>query len=357
MHRLYHFGVFIGGFRAGPHLGHLKVVEETLKVADYAIVIVGSANMSRNTRIPFTADERIEMWKEATDYNPRILYTKINDYLYDEPKWLAGVQLAVDEVIKQKREFTVMGWTDYPYNIALTGMHKDETSYYLNSFPQWSNSIAVQPESFAGEILSSTGIRNKIFNGQLDYDKENHPNVVKYIHNHMEANPEIWKRLKSDWEYEANYEAIWGKGPHQTVDSLVVQAGHILLIQRGNEYGAGLWALPGGFVNRREKLLNASKRELREETLLKVHSNVLDARLVAKETFDDPWRDNRSHLITTCFKYVLNNEGQDLPKVKGSDDAAHAEWVPISKLYEISAENKWFSDHGQIISKMMGLDL
>jgi bifunctional NMN adenylyltransferase/nudix hydrolase len=351
----FNYAVFIGRF-SPVHLGHLKVMQEALEKADYLIVIVGSANQARNTRNPFTADERLDMIHIATGGDERILLASVEDHPYDEPRWLAEVQKVVDETIKRHKrggpEYSNKGWTDYSSSIALAGMYKDETSYYLNSFPQWSNSIAIQPGSYEGEIMSATGIRNKIFNGELDYDKTLHPDVLRYIHQTIEEEVEQWDRLKNDWKLEANYEALWGKGPHVTVDSCVIQSGHILLIKRGREYGHGLWAMPGGFINRNEKIRNASVRELREETELKVPTKVLFGSIEAERVFDDPFRSNRSRIITHCFKYVLKND-HELPKVKGADDALEAKWVPISEIEKLKWE--FFEDHYSMINKMLSL--
>lgn len=363
----YDYAVFMGRFSPvhgyvsdDPRTinGHVKVMMEALEKADYLIVVVGSDNVARNTRNPFTAEERIEMISVATGHNPRILLTSAGDYPYDDNKWIAGIQTAVDEVIfdhlKTKPQFTYRGWHDYPNKIALAGMYKDESSYYLRYFPQWSNSIAVQPGNYDGEILSATGIRNKIFNGELAHEKNLHPEIKEWILSDMIERPEIWDRLKSDWNYEQKYEATWGKGPHVTVDALVIQAGHVLLIQRGNEYGEGLWALPGGFVNRREKLENAMLRELEEETKLKVPQKVLRGSIKDRRVFDDPYRSNRSHILTHVYKIVLENVTTGLPEVYGSDDAAKAKWVPISKIKEMRGQ--FFEDHGAVLVEMLGLE-
>jgi len=356
----YDYAIFIGGFRAGPHNGHLDVIKETLKVSDYIIVVVGSSNASRNTRIPFIAKERIEMFKLATEeYGNRVLFTTSKDFDNDS-KWIADVEKSVDDLIElhsKTASYHRVGWSDYLYKIALTGMSKDESSYYLNSFVRWNHSIAVQPYSFNDEVLSSSGIRDKLFNGDLSYDKMIPISVLAYIKNHINNNPEIWEKLKSDWLYESNYSSIYGHGPHTTVDSLVIQSGHILLIKRGREYGTGKFALPGGFVNKRERLRNACIRELREETIIKVPDKVLEARITESRVFDSPWRSNRAHIITHVFKIVLKNESNKLPLVKGSDDAMEAVWVPISKLSEISDNNLWFEDHGTIISEMLGINI
>lgn len=363
------YGVFIGRF-APVHgyvadncedfpsniTGHVKVMMEALEQCDYLIVVVGSNNIAPNTRTPFTAEERAHMIRLATNNDPRIILASAGDHPYDDNLWAGGIQAAVEDAILEHTlafpDFTYKGWRDYKYRIALAGMHKDETSYYLNMFPQWSNSIAIMPGTVEGEILSSTGIRNKLFNGELAYEKNIHPDVKRYIFELMEEESERWARLKSDWNYEQKYESLWGKGPHTTVDTIVIQAGHILLIQRGNEYGNGLWALPGGFVNR-ERVRNAAIRELREETKLKVVDKILYGSIQFAKVYDDPWRSLRSHIITHVHKIVLNNVG-GLPEVMGADDAKKAKWVPISKLKELRGQ--FFEDHSHIIAEQLGLD-
>jgi bifunctional NMN adenylyltransferase/nudix hydrolase len=42
-----------------------------------------------------------------------------------------------------------------------------------------------------------------------------------------------------------------------------------------------------------------------------------------------------------------------LPEVKGSDDAAHAQWVPIAQLPSI--EEQLFEDHFHILDHFFGL--
>lgn len=343
----YDYGCFIGRF-APVHDGHVKVMMEALEQCDYLIVVVGSDNLARNTRTPFTAPERQQMIRLATNYDDRILLTSVGDYPYNDSLWLADVQGAVYSTItghEANAKYTDKGWKDYNHSIALAGMSKDESSFYLKLFPQFA-SIAVSPADYAGEVLSATAIREFLFNGDIASAAHLNPRVQAFIQGNMTANITVWDGLRSDWAYEKGYEAQWGRGPHTTVDSCVIQAGHVLLIKRGNEYGRDLWAMPGGFVNR-ERLVHAAVRELREETRLKVPEKVLFGSVTATKVYDNPYRSNRSHIISHCFKFELENVKAGLPEVKGSDDAKHAEWIPISKIS--SMKGQFFEDHEQIL--------
>lgn len=132
--------------------------------------------------------------------------------------------------------------------------------------------------------------------------------------------------------------------PSLTVDIVVFCLNKILLIQRGDEPYAGQWALPGGFVNEKEKLQSAALRELREETGLSYPG----MGLTHVGVFADPDRDPRGWVVSVAFlAYVpLDTTGGKPwpPIVKGSDDARDARW------YEISALPHLAFDHGQIIS-------
>lgn len=58
--------------------------------------------------------------------------------------------------------------------------------------------------------------------------------------------------------------------PKVAVTVLILQDGHVLLVQRGNEPRQGCWTLPGGFMDAGEDPLHAAERECLEETGLYV---------------------------------------------------------------------------------------
>lgn len=93
----------------------------------------------------------------------------------------------------------------------------------------------------------------------------------------------------------------------------------LLMIRRKNHPSIGMWALPGGFVDLRENLEDAAKRELMEET------GVQNAPMIQLKTYGDYDRDPRWRVITTAYLAVLD---ADVP-VKAGDDAADAVWFDV----------------------------
>nr|CRH08172.1 Conserved protein of unknown function. Containing NUDIX hydrolase domain [Candidatus Magnetococcus massalia] len=87
----------------------------------------------------------------------------------------------------------------------------------------------------------------------------------------------------------------------------------ILLIERVNPPHG--WALPGGFVDRGERVERAALREAEEETGLKVEL----ASLLG--IYSDPARDPRLH--TTSAVYVAQARGEAVAQ----DDAKACQWV------------------------------
>jgi len=104
----------------------------------------------------------------------------------------------------------------------------------------------------------------------------------------------------------------------------------LLLIQRGNEPFLKKWALPGGFVNIDELLETAGKRELEEETGLKVE------KMTQFKTYDALHRDPRHRTISVIYYTELDEKRQ----VKGGDDAAYAGWFPVSDLPDLAFDHK-----------------
>ena len=117
--------------------------------------------------------------------------------------------------------------------------------------------------------------------------------------------------------------------PAVTVDVAVFahRAGelHVLLIERKHEPFMGAWALPGGFVDANEALVDAALRELREETGL----SLTRAALTQVGAFGDPGRDPRGHTVSVAY---VTEVDAATAAVQAGDDAARAEWHAWSTL-------------------------
>ncbi len=103
----------------------------------------------------------------------------------------------------------------------------------------------------------------------------------------------------------------------------------ILLVQRKYDPYKGLWALPGGFLEDEEPLEDGAKRELEEETGLKVNN------LKQLRAYGTPDRDPRGRTVSIAFWTVISSE----EKVKGNDDAALAQWHNIENLPKLAFDH------------------
>lgn len=120
--------------------------------------------------------------------------------------------------------------------------------------------------------------------------------------------------------------------PALTVDAIVFKAEsrQLLLIQRGIDPFKGQWALPGGFVEMDERLEDACRRELMEETNLAVTG--ITQFLVADKVDRDP----RGRTISVVFYGYTDEKAVAI----GGDDAKRAEWFPIDQLPELAFDHQ-----------------
>lgn len=122
------------------------------------------------------------------------------------------------------------------------------------------------------------------------------------------------------------------KSPKLTVDGIILKDKKILLIKRKNYPFKGKWALPGGFVEYKEKTEDTAIREVFEETGLKTKINNLVG------VYSDPNRDPRDHTVSVI--YLLEICGG---KLKSSDDASDAKFFDLNQLPKLAF------DHNKII--------
>lgn len=345
----YDFLVFIGRFRPFTN-AHKQVVCQALEQGKHLIIIVGSSFAPRTPRSPWVFDEVSAMIKASLtdEQNSRITILPIADFLYADHLWVKRVQELVAVLARPHQK------------IALIGHSKDHSSYYLKLFPMWGS---VNVENYHG--INATAARNGYFSNISDAwlraanDILPDP-VIEYLKD-WKGLPHFFDIFK-DFEYVRNYHKEWGTGPFLTADAVAIQAGHILMIKRSSRPGVGLWALPGGFMDENETLLETAIRELIEETNIDMPRGAIEGSFKSSQLFDVPHRDPRARIITQAHLFNFDHELErkakrhtgnsplKLTSIKSGSDAAHAEWVPLGDL----KQEEIFGDHYHIITKMVG---
>lgn len=115
--------------------------------------------------------------------------------------------------------------------------------------------------------------------------------------------------------------------PAVTVDAILISRNQnsVLLIERGREPFKGNWALPGGFIEMDEELDAACRRELEEETGIRV------GELKQLRAYGSVHR-----TISVIFYTYLDDE---IPAMAG-DDASRAKWFPIGELPVLAFDHR-----------------
>ncbi|QEA40941.1 bifunctional nicotinamide-nucleotide adenylyltransferase/Nudix hydroxylase [Pistricoccus aurantiacus] len=340
--------VFIGRFQP-PHLGHLAVIREALKRARQVIVLIGSAWQARSLRNPWHFEERRAMLRGCFDRedNRRLEIEPLLDALYNDDVWVRDVQRKV-------RDIATPHQGKLP-RIALIGAGHGQSSYYLTLFPQWESVSAPLVEG-----ISASHIRERLFRSgasALDYLSTNAahdlpPSVLETLKPFVDS--AFYHQLLEEQHLLEQYHRAWAKAPYPpifiTVNAVVVQSGHVLLVKRTAAPGKGLLALPGGFINPHERLLDACLRELRERIRLKVPEAVLKGSLRDQRLFDEPHRSWRGRTLTEAFYFALRPE-QQLPQLKAARGGDRPRWVALADLEPESL----FEDHFFVIQNFLGL--
>lgn len=379
--------VYIGRFNPF-HNGHAHVLKRALETSKLVILLLGSAGLARSLKNPFTFDERMDMiqrWysdqmlkgqikmDRAGAPECELIIAPLRDFPYNDSHWIRQVQSMVNGAVGMRRLHNPQ--------IHITGSDRDESTWYLKAFPQWKlDLVSAYRDDGTGE-LSATRVR------ELLLDPSSTPTHVavamvnmmpsttyEYLCNFM-GTPEH-TRLVSWYKQNKAYKQAWSVAPYApiftTVDAVVVQSGHILVVERGAEPGKGLWALPGGFLNQNERLRDAAVRELMEETGIlladgkkakDITREILKGSIREMDVFDAPDRSMRGRTITHAF-FLRLDDTKPLPKVKGQFmplhesggkkvvETANAFWLPIDEA--LSRSDMWFEDHHAIVEVMVG---
>lgn len=358
----YDLAIVIGRFQPF-HEGHQPLMETALKMSNNVLVLVGSTQQAPTVKNPFSF-ELVASWIDdyanslGAYYNDNLIsfsIEKLADRLYDDNAWITAVHRKVSDEL----------WASFKTleksKVCIVGHKKDNSSYYLDSFPTF-DFVAAPETKLGGTVVHSTDIRNMMFEGQLPrhVNQTVFNNLVTWMRGEeLSCGPfeyqESYQVLKDEYDFIKKYKSQFASMPYPpvfvTADAVVLNRGHVLLVKRRSQPGKGLYALPGGFINQNEKIVDAIFRELQEETGINVPPKMLRASLKKVEVFDAPDRSLRGRTITHAGLIVLDEV--KLPRVKGSDDAEKAMWVPISNFFSGEMDFKMFEDHLSIITKLI----
>lgn len=333
---MYDYGVVIGRFQPF-HNSHWELIDIALEKSKKVIIVLGSCNTASTVKNPWTGKQREEMIRDSFEPgdSERLVFIHARDYLYNDTLWYTAIQEQVFSVV------------DDTTSVALFGHNKDDSSYYLKYFPQWTyvdvgrlsdiDATKVRDLFFQQDVI---GVRHLVPESVSDF-LERFQKTEQFQNLHEE---QLHYR---DYIAKTRFVGVPWKPTFVTVDAVVTCSSHVLIVRRKLNPGKNLLALPGGFLDGSERIIDGAIRELREETGIKIAKNDLHDMIVAEKVFDHPGRSLRGRTITHAFHIDLSRRFSKLPPVKGGDDASKAFWMPLLDVF--ANEAAFFDDHAHIV--------
>ena len=302
--------LFITRAQPGLHKWHLDAIRQAVQNEwlSKVIIWIWSSDKEYTAENPFTSEERRNLIERTSQGIKDVVWDNIfliPDF-WDWEKWIKYIENNLP-----KFEY-IISWNPRVLELMQKAWKK----------------IADQKINY---IVRWTTIRELIARNQMwkvkDFISQE---AVNYLN-------EIWapERLKKYFQNEM-------KNPGLTVDVVAfTKNGQIVLIKRKNP---PYWvALPWGFVDVWETLIDAAKRETMEEISVPVEIERSDYLWY----WDDPDRDPRAHNISHAFKgNIIDWEP------KASDDAKS---LIIVNSSEIDSLKFAFPDHKEMILKALSV--
>lgn len=338
-------GVVIGRMQ-GFHDDHENHIVRASLENDIVMVLIGSSNRRVSIKNPFTYDQRCTMIylniMDKVDMR-RVVFRPLRDTATDA-EWVENVR----HIVAQQAN---SGST-----VALYGSDKDETTYYLQMFPEWNQRFTEATSGF-----DATALRKAWFKGYqtdraiLGTKIMDHvsPKTVMY----MNALP-FNENLQNEWEYYQNEAARFAGYPFpdtlnfSCADCVFTWNDYVAFIERARNPGRGCKALPGGFRNRGETHRVAAEREGYEETRINIPPAALAKCYRGEKLFDDGSRSLGIPRSTLAVHYDLSEMFDEMPVLYPADDAADYEWIHKKHLDDRATEI--YDDHLFIAKHFVG---
>lgn len=327
------------------HLGHEDLIRQGLSLARKVVVVLGSSLRPRDSRNPFTWEERRAMIEGAfaPTERERISFVPVCDY-FDDNRW--------DQAVRNR----VLACSDIPNpSVILVGHKKDHTSYYLDHFQGWAR-YEVTPKY----DIDATSLRDVYFEGE---DPAARLAVLKpYVSSGVLSYLQVWSMLPAYAERAAEHRRVkanhkkYGPGPFLTADAVIEVSECILMGRRGFDdqgnpaIGHGAWAFPGGFLNPGERFYDGALRELDEETGLRLLPSTMEAAFRGTLLLDHPARSPRARLISVAHHWNLGNMA--LPELRCASDLMEVAFIPKKDLASLAPHI--FEDHACALDRLFG---
>lgn len=370
--------VYIGRFQP-LHMGHAHVLESALKKYDAVIVLIGSSHQARDPKNPFTYEERREMIDAyLADRHVKYEVAPVRNHPYNNARWLQSVQDAVDEKIFTLTLRGHLNGRD-DVEVSIVGADRDSSTWYVHAFPQYKLDLS-QPVP-DGQNLNATALRDRLFkDGIFGQSWDDIPQSTKdFLVNFVVREPQAltFQALRAEYQFiettKKQYAGLKHPPIFSTTDAVVIQSGHVLVIERAALPGKGLLALPGGYLQSNLTLLDNMIKELLEETGIRlaegkkskeITEQILKASVKFKEQFDNPDRSLRGRIVTTTYLIQLDDT-KPLPKVHGMNapleetdgkviqETVRTRFMPINEA--LSHPSLWFEDHHSMLETMIGM--
>lgn len=116
--------------------------------------------------------------------------------------------------------------------------------------------------------------------------------------------------------------------PYLAVSAAIVRDGHVLIVRRAKGAAKGLYTLPGGVVEAGETLIEAVKRETREETGIEIVPVALAGH--REVVWHDDDKRVKGHFVILVFAARWLSGEPSL-----SEELSDARWLRPSELREL----------------------
>jgi bifunctional NMN adenylyltransferase/nudix hydrolase len=341
MSQIFDHAVVIGRFAPCDN-GHVERLSKIGGMAKRVLVLVSSADKARESRMPWTADEREALLRAGLgEAAGGFVFGRVADYAYDPDLFAAEVM----------RQFDAWRGSAEPGRVAVVSRAADVRPAVRAALPEaWERITPPSGPDRAGLLDAFYGADDAVLGGMVP------PGVLARLQAFRDT--EVFAAMAAEHRYVEDYKTSWAAAPYPpifaTTDVVAIQPDpegvpHILLVRRGGIPGKGLWALPGGFLNPEEELVDGALRELREETGLGLGDAELKTYLAGAYVFADPERSSRGRVITHGHHFLL--PAGPLPVVEGADDAEHAIWLPLHDLPGL--REQFFEDHYAMVEHIL----